>query len=76
MTEYLSVDDVLAAAQAHLGHPADIGDYGLLDSAVARSQATVFGEDAYATLHEKAAALLRSRYGSVLANPRTFVSEK
>ena len=23
MTDYLSVDDVLAAAQAHLGHPAD-----------------------------------------------------
>ena len=60
MTDYLSVDDVLAAAQAHLGHPADIGDYGLLESAVARSQATVFGEDAYATIHRKAAALLQS----------------
>lgn len=60
MTDYLSVDDVLAAAEAHLGHPADIGDYGLLESAVARPQASVFGEDAYDTIHEKAAALLQS----------------
>lgn len=60
MTEYLTLDDVLAAAEAHLGRPAEIGDYGLLESAVARPQATVFGEDAYPTLHEKAAALLQS----------------
>lgn len=60
MTEYLTLDDVLAAAKAHLGRPAEIGDYGLLESAVARPQASVFGEDAYPTLHEKAAALLQS----------------
>ena len=60
MTEYLTLDDVLAAAEAHLGHPAEVGDYGLLESAIARPQATVFGEDAYSTLHEKAAALLQS----------------
>ena len=60
MTEYLTLDDVLAAAEAHLGRPAEIGDYGLLESAVARPQATGFGEDAYPTLHEKAAALLQS----------------
>ena len=60
MTGYLTLDDVLAAAEAHLGSPAEIGDYGLLESAVARPQATVFGEDAYPTLHEKAAALLQS----------------
>jgi len=60
VTEYLTLDDVLAAAEAHLGRPAEIGDYGLLESAVARPQATVFGEDAYPTLHEKAAALLQS----------------
>ena len=60
MTEYLTLDDVLAAAEAHLGRPAEIGDYGLLESAVARPQATVFGEDAYPTLHEKTAALLQS----------------
>ena len=60
MTEYLTLDDVLAAAEAHLGRPAEIGDYGLLESAVARPPASAFGEDAYPTLHEKAAALLQS----------------
>lgn len=60
MTDYLTLDDVLAAAEAHLGRPADVGDYGLLESAIARPQSTVFGEDAYLALHEKAAALLQS----------------
>ena len=60
MIDYLTLDDVLAAAEAHLGRPAEIGDYGLLESALARPQATVFGEDAYSTIHEKAAALLQS----------------
>ena len=78
MTEYLTLDDVLAAAEAHLGRPAEIGDYGLLESAVARPQATVFGEDAYPTLHEKAAALLQSlatNHALIDGNKRTaFVS--
>ena len=60
MIDYLTLDDVLAAAEAHLGDPAEVGDYGLLESAVARPQATVFGEDAYPAIHEKAAALLQS----------------
>lgn len=60
MTDYLTLDDVIAAAEAHLGRRAEIGDYGLLESAVARPQATVFGDDAYPTIHEKAAALLQS----------------
>ena len=51
MIDYLTLDDVLAAAEAHLGDPAEVGDYGLLESAVARPQATVFGEDAYPTIH-------------------------
>lgn len=37
-----------------------VGDYGLLESALARPQATVFGQDAYPTIHEKAAALFQS----------------
>ena len=78
MTEYLTLDDVLAAAEAHLGHPAEIGDYGLLETAVARPQATVFGEDAYPTIHEKAAALLQSlatNHALIDGNKRTaFVS--
>ena len=35
-------------------------DMGLLASAVARPQTTVFGEDAYPTLSDKAAALMHS----------------
>lgn len=58
MIDYLDLDDVLAAAEAHLGHPPDVSDYGLLESALARPQATVFGDDAYPDIHGKAAALL------------------
>ena len=35
-------------------------DHGLLQSALARPQTTAFGEEAYANLEEKAAALLHS----------------
>jgi len=74
MTDYLTLDDVLAAAEAHLGHSADVGDYGLLESALARPQATVFGDDAYPPIHEKAAALLQSlatNHALVDGNKRT-----
>ena len=37
-----------------------IADYGLVESALARPQASVFGEDAYPTIHQKAAAMLQS----------------
>jgi death-on-curing protein len=37
-----------------------VRDYGLLESAVARPQATAFGADAYPDLDAKAAALLHS----------------
>ena len=60
MTEYLDLDDLLAAADAAVGSRADVRDVGLLLAAVARPQATAFGEEAYATLDEKAAALLQS----------------
>ena len=45
-----------------------VSDYGLLDSAVARPGATVFGIDAYPDLFTKAAALLQS-----LARNHAFV---
>lgn len=62
--EYLDLDDLLAAAMAALKHPAEVGDYGLLESALARPRASVFGEDAYPSIHEKAAALLESLVGN------------
>src|SRR5690348_8153418 len=61
---YLVLDDLLAAAEAMAGRPAEVRDYGLLESALARPQATVFGADAYADIHEKAAALLASLVGN------------
>jgi len=60
VTEYLDLDDLLAAADAAMGSRADVRDVGLLQAAVARPQATAFGEEAYPTLDEKAAALLQS----------------
>jgi death-on-curing protein len=56
--EYLRLEDLLAVESA-LGAPG-IRDVGLLDSACARPQATVFGDDAYPTLPLKAAALTHS----------------
>ena len=60
MTEYLDLDDLLVIARAAVGPDAAVGDYGLLESALARPRASVFGEDAYPDLHHKAAALLHS----------------
>ncbi|QBI18482.1 type II toxin-antitoxin system death-on-curing family toxin [Egibacter rhizosphaerae] len=55
----LDVDDLLHIAQRVLPE-VEVRDAGLLDAAVARPRASAFGEDAYPTLHEKAAALLHS----------------
>ena len=60
MTEHLDLDDLLAAAEAALGRSPDIRDIGILEAAIARTQASVFGEDAYPDLHAKGAALLHS----------------
>lgn len=57
---YLELDDLLHIAERALGHPAQVRDYGLLESALARPRATAFGEDAYPDIHHKAAALLHS----------------
>src|ERR1700754_57085 len=60
------------ARHAVAGRP-EVRDYGLLESALARHQATVFGKDAYPSLHSKAAALLQSlvsNHGLVDANKR------
>ncbi|MGN6608054.1 MAG: type II toxin-antitoxin system death-on-curing family toxin [Jatrophihabitans sp.] len=61
MTDYLTIEDLLAAADAALAPaPVLIRDRGLLESALARPQASAFGEDAYVGLWLKAAALLES----------------
>jgi death on curing protein len=58
--QFLDLDDVLELAKVLLGDPPPVRDVGLLGSAVARPQTTVFGEDAYPDLWMKAAALLQS----------------
>ncbi|MEQ3550621.1 type II toxin-antitoxin system death-on-curing family toxin [Pseudonocardia nematodicida] len=60
MTEYLTLDSLLQVAEAAIDGQVQVRDHGLLESAVARPRATVFGADAYPTLAEKAAALLES----------------
>ena len=60
MTDYLDLDDLLAAANAAVGGQAEVRDVGILQAAAARPQATAFGDDAYPTLDAKAAALLHS----------------
>jgi death-on-curing protein len=55
--EHLTVEDLLTIADEILDG-AEIRDVGLLDSAAHRPKASVFGQDAYPTVHEKAAALL------------------
>lgn len=57
---YLSVPELIHIAERSLGHAPEVRDYGLLESAAARPQASAFGEDAYPDLGTKAAALLHS----------------
>jgi death-on-curing protein len=71
MTVYLELADALYVIKA-LGF--FVKDVGLLDSALARPQTTVFGEDAYPTLELKAAALSHSvakNHALVDGNKRT-----
>jgi len=60
VTDYLDLEDLLAAADAAIGGPAEVRDMGLLQAAAARPETTIFGVDAYPSLDEKAAALLHS----------------
>lgn len=55
---YLDIEDVIALVSLFAAGP--VLDVGLLESAVARPRASVFGDDAYPTLPLKAAALLHS----------------
>lgn len=57
---YLTLTELLHVAERTLGGEVPVRDHGLLQSALARPQASAFGSDAYPTLEEKAAALLHS----------------
>lgn len=60
MTEYLTLESLLQVAAAAVDGEVLIRDIGLLESAVARPQSSVFGTDAYPSMAGKAAALLES----------------
>ena len=70
---YLTLTELLYVAERTLGPEVPVRDHGLLESALARPQATVFGRDAYEGLEEKAGALLHSlarNHGLVDGNKR------
>jgi len=60
VTEFLDLDDLLVIATDAISSPPLVRDYGLLEAALARPAAIVFGSDAYPAIHAKAAALLHS----------------
>ncbi|AZI59016.1 type II toxin-antitoxin system death-on-curing family toxin [Nakamurella antarctica] len=69
----LSLEDLLMIARRVVGGQVAVRDFGLLDSAAARPSATVFGQDAYPSIHVKAAALVHSvvsHHGLVDGNKR------
>lgn len=59
MTDYLSLEDLLEIAAAIIPS-VQVRDLGLLASAAARPRTSVFGDDAYPSLTEKAAAICQS----------------
>ena len=56
---YLDLEDLLHVAQRTLGE-VKVRDIGLLESAATRPRSTAFGDDAYPSVHDKAASLLHS----------------
>ncbi len=57
--DYLTVDDLIEIASDVL-NAVEIRDAGLLASAAGRPQTSAFGEDAYPSFADKAAALMHS----------------
>jgi death-on-curing protein len=65
MTIFLTKEEIVSAhyfmmKRMNDAEQAGVKDHGLLESAVHRPQQSVFGEDAYPSLFDKAAALLES----------------
>lgn len=68
-TRYPTIDEVRGIHEGFMseqGTAAILADAGKLEAALARPQATAFGEDAFPTIEEKAAALLQA---IVIAHP-------
>lgn len=58
MTDYLSLEDLMTIVERYRLQA--VRDLGLLDSAAHRPKTTLFGDDAYPSVEEKAAVLLES----------------
>jgi death-on-curing protein len=74
VTKFLRLEQVIAFHDAIPDKEDGIRDVGIIASACGRPQATAFGEDAYSTVWEKAAAFMQSlarNHGFVDANKRT-----
>jgi death on curing protein len=70
---YLELEDLVHISERVLGAGFTVRDSGLLESALARPRASDGGRDAYASIHEKAAAMLLSlcrNHGLVDGNKR------
>ena len=73
MTRHLTYATLLQIARRACGEDVVVRDAGLLDSALARPRAAMYGQDAYPTLFGKAGALLHSlvsNHGLVDGNKR------
>ena len=60
MIRYLTLAALLQVARRVCGEDVQVRDAGLLESALARPRAAMYGQDAYPTIHGKAGALLHS----------------
>ncbi|HVF05541.1 MAG TPA: type II toxin-antitoxin system death-on-curing family toxin [Frankiaceae bacterium] len=73
---YLTVTEVIRMHEAEVGDDL-LADLGLVDAAVQRPQQSVYGRDAYADIHAKAAALFQSlarNHGFIDGNKRVAVT--
>lgn len=61
MIDYLTIEDLVEVARRVVDGEVLVRDAGLLASAVARPQSSVFGQDAYPGVWEKAAARATGR---------------
>lgn len=60
MTRYIGLEQGLRVARVAVGGPIEVRDLGLFESALLRPQTSLYGQDAYPDLFEKAASLLHS----------------
>lgn len=73
--QYLTAEQVIRINEVEVG-PNLLADFGLVDAAVQRPMQSAFGQDAYPSIHDKAAALFHSlvkNHAFIDGNKRTAV---